>query len=161
MTLAQVGLGSNVDRRASFRLALQILRREYRVTAESPLYESPAEGMAGKPFLNAVVTIGTSLSPEDLRARLKDLEETCGRPRDHESWAPRTMDADLLLCGDLVRPDLGLPDPDILTAPWVLVPLADVAPDLVHPVAGRTMSELLAERPGWRDRLEMMEDRER
>jgi 2-amino-4-hydroxy-6-hydroxymethyldihydropteridine diphosphokinase len=153
MTLCHVGLGSNVDRTASVRKALALLRDEHDVVAISPVYESPAEGMDSHPFLNCVVAIETPLTPETLRERLKDLEVACGRPRDHESWAPRTLDADLLLHGDAVREDLAIPDPDILTGPWVLVPLTDIAPDLAHPVEGCTLSDLLADRPGWRERL--------
>jgi 2-amino-4-hydroxy-6-hydroxymethyldihydropteridine diphosphokinase len=148
-----VGLGSNVDRVASIRLALEVLRRDHEVVAVSPIYESPAGGMEAPPFLNLAVVLETPLAPEDLRGALKELEVACGRPRDHDSWAPRTMDADLLLLGDLVRPDLGIPDPDVLEAPWVLVPLADAAPDLVHPVEGRAIADLLRGRPAWRERL--------
>ena len=153
MSTVYLGLGSNVDRTASIRRALDLLRAEYDVVAVSPVYESPAEGMDSHPFLNCVVAVETPLSPETLRESLKRLEVACGRPRDHESWAPRTLDADLLLHGDTVDESLGIPDPDILTGPWVLVPLVDVAPDLIHPIERCPLCDLLADRVGWRDRL--------
>ena len=146
MTLACVGLGSNVDPAENLRRGLRRLGEAHRVVAVSPVYRSDAHGMEGPPFLNAVAVLETDLDAAALRASLKALEAACGRPSDHDAWAPRTLDADLLLLGEEV-------DPDVLACPWVLVPLVDVAPDAIHPTERVPLRALLAARPDFPSRL--------
>lgn len=143
--------GSNVDKERSMPEAVRQLRRHdhIAVRAVSSCYESPSVG--GPPdapdFLNAAVLVTTSLGPEDLRDELRALEVRLGRIRTDDPNEPRTIDLDIAYYGDVVK-DFGawsVPDPDAETQPHVAVPVADVAPRWVHPVSGRTASEIADE----------------
>ncbi|HET7488624.1 MAG TPA: 2-amino-4-hydroxy-6-hydroxymethyldihydropteridine diphosphokinase [Acidimicrobiales bacterium] len=132
MTRAFVALGSNLcDRRAHLRAAVAGLPG---VVAVSDAYETdPVGGPAGQPpYLNAVVELDTDLSPRELLAVGQGLEAAAGRVR-AERWGPRTLDVDVLLVGDLVveEPDLVVPHPRMRERAFVLVPLHDLAPELV------------------------------
>jgi 2-amino-4-hydroxy-6-hydroxymethyldihydropteridine diphosphokinase len=129
---AYLGLGANLgDRWAALRQAVASLPD---VVAVSPVYETaPVGGPVGQPpYLNAVVALDTALTPRQLLEVAHRLEQEAGRVR-AERWGPRTLDVDVLLVGDLVvdEPDLQVPHPRLWERPFVLVPLADVAPDLV------------------------------
>ena len=129
---AFLGLGSNLgDRRATLRAAVADLPD---VVAVSPVYETdPVGGPPGQPaYLNLVVELQTDRSPRELLEEARRLEAAAGRVRE-ERWGPRTLDVDVLLVGDLVvdEPDLVVPHPRIAERPFVLVPLADLAPELV------------------------------
>jgi len=146
---AAVALGGNVGRpERAFRDALGALEAEPGVTvrAASGLWASEPWGFADQPeFLNAVVLLDTSLDPPDLLARLQELERLGGRepgPR----WGPRPLDLDLLFHGDarMDGPELSLPHPRLAERTFVLEPLAEVAPDWIHPVHGTTCAEMLA-----------------
>lgn len=135
---AYLGLGANLgDRWAALRRAVASLPD---VVAVSPVYETaPVGGPVGQPpYLNAVVALDTELTPRQLLEVAHRLEQEAGRVR-AERWGPRTLDVDVLLVGDLVvdEPDLQVPHPRLWGRPFVLIPLADVAPELVpdRPVA--------------------------
>jgi 2-amino-4-hydroxy-6-hydroxymethyldihydropteridine diphosphokinase len=132
---AFLGLGSNLgDRRAALRQAVAALREGGDVTAVSPLYETePVGGPEDQgAFLNIVVELATADSPRQLLIRCQALEEAAHRVRTVR-FGPRTLDADVLLVGDLVvdEPDLVVPHPRLWERRFVLAPLADLAPDLV------------------------------
>jgi 2-amino-4-hydroxy-6-hydroxymethyldihydropteridine diphosphokinase len=132
---AFIGLGSNLgDRRATLRQALGALRAGGDVTAVSPLYETePVGGPEDQgPYLNVVVELASSDTPRELLERCQALEEAAQRVRTVR-WGPRTLDADVLLVGDLTvdEPDLVVPHSRMWERRFVLQPLADLAPELV------------------------------
>jgi 2-amino-4-hydroxy-6-hydroxymethyldihydropteridine diphosphokinase len=140
-----VAAGSNVEPLINLPRALRELSKHYRLRL-SPAYRNKAVGFVGEDFINLVVGFVTTDSIEQVIAHLHEAEAVCGRPRDAPKWAPRAMDLDLLLYGDQVRnePGLKLPRPDLLKRPYMLQPMAEFAPELRHPTAGKTMRELWA-----------------
>jgi 2-amino-4-hydroxy-6-hydroxymethyldihydropteridine diphosphokinase len=152
---AYVALGANLgDRAANIRRAIAELdvADDVRVAKRSSLLENPAVGgPADAPaFLNAVVEVETALPPHDLLSRLLEIERTLGRDRRHK-WEPRVIDLDLVLYGDRVidTPALRVPHPLMHERRFVLAPLAEIAPDVVHPVL-MTSARVLLERAGAR-----------
>ena len=147
MTAAYVALGANLgDPLATLRWAREVLARLGTVTGVSALYRTaPVGGPAGQPdYLNAVLRLETALSPPDLLAALHGLEAEAGRER-RERWEARILDLDLLLYGEEVwaTPDLTLPHPRAWDRAFVLAPLADLAPELVHPGTGERVAAAL------------------
>src|SRR5262249_43406484 len=110
----------------------------------SPWYRNRAVGFEGDDFINLVAGFRTELPPEAVLERLHEIERRCGRERDAPRWAPRSMDLDVLLYGDLVleRAGLRLPRPDLLKRAYMLGPLAALAPEVVHPTEGVSIGEL-------------------
>jgi 2-amino-4-hydroxy-6-hydroxymethyldihydropteridine diphosphokinase len=143
-----VGLGSNIDAERNLACAVGRLQRAYGPLRISPVYRSPAVGLTGDEFLNAVVGFETALTPADLRQALRKEERALGRRRPGgSSWHPRTIDLDLLVYGDLClnEPPLRLPSPDILEYAFVLYPLADLASSWTHPERGQPLEQLRRE----------------
>ncbi|MEJ0087648.1 MAG: 2-amino-4-hydroxy-6-hydroxymethyldihydropteridine diphosphokinase [Pseudomonadota bacterium] len=140
---AYVGVGSNLDGpEAQVRRALQALGKlpGTRLVVSSPLYRTPPFGAVVQPaFVNAVAGLLTQTSPDDLLTALRSLERELGREPPRERWGPRLIDLDLLVVGRETRstPALTLPHPGIAERDFVLYPLADIAPDLEVPGAGR------------------------
>jgi 2-amino-4-hydroxy-6-hydroxymethyldihydropteridine diphosphokinase len=141
---AFIGLGSNLGERESMiRLALDDLARLPSTTLAraSSLYDTEAVGDVEQPnFLNAVAEVETELTPRQLLWNLLLIERRLGRVRTGR-WGPRTIDLDLLLFGDLVvdEPDLKVPHPELVSRSFVLVPLIELDPLVVHPVTGQTL----------------------
>ncbi len=151
MARALVALGSNVgDRRRTLERALEELCRlpGTCVVERSSFHETaPVGGPPGQgPFLNAVAEVETRLSPRELLDGLLEIEKALGRVRTVRN-GPRTIDLDLILFGDVVteEPGLQVPHPRFRERAFVLEPLAEVAPDAVDPVTGKTVRELLDE----------------
>jgi 2-amino-4-hydroxy-6-hydroxymethyldihydropteridine diphosphokinase len=143
---AYVSAGSNIDPLPNLRLAIAELRRRFGRLRLSPVYRTPAVGFAGDDFLNLVLAFETSEPPADVVAELERLHRLAGRQRGPDAFASRTLDLDLLLYGDEVipQPPIKVPREDIRKYAFVLGPLADLAPGLVHPVTGETIGSLWA-----------------
>ncbi len=141
-----LGLGSNLgDRQENLKKALEFLAQRLRMGKVSAIYDTDPLGDTNQPrYLNMVCQAFTMLAPEGLLALVKGVESKMGRKG--KSGAPRSIDIDILLYGNLVMttPDLTIPHPRMHERAFVLVPLAEIAPDLVHPVKNKTIKELQA-----------------
>ena len=151
MDRVAVALGSNLgDRRAHLDFAVAKLRSLLRHVAVSRYHDTVPVGITGPQplYLNAAVTGEATLSARDFLDALLAVEAARGRERPYPN-APRTLDLDLILYGGLVidGPDLTVPHPRFRERRFVLEPLAEIAPDTVDPVTGRTIRELLAGAP--------------
>lgn len=147
MPTISLALGTNLgDRFANLLAAFAALPPAVHVLVQSPVYETPPWGLASQPaFLNMVLKGETHLVPLALLAHLKRLETKLGR-QPAVRWGPRLIDMDILFYGELVLdiPELILPHPQLHERAFVLVPLADLEPGLVHPVLGKSVRQLLA-----------------
>ncbi len=150
---AYIGLGSNLgDREENIRLALQAMDRTggIRLVRCASLHDTEPEGVREQPrFLNTAARIETTLPPQELLAALKDIEKDLGR-LPAERWGPRAIDLDILLCGERIicSESLTVPHPLMGERVFVLRPLAEMEPELVHPVLKKTVRELLEEKTG-------------
>jgi 2-amino-4-hydroxy-6-hydroxymethyldihydropteridine diphosphokinase len=139
-----VGAGSNVAPERNLARAVAELAREFPGARFSPWYRNRAFGFEGEDFINLVAAFDTDLPAHAVLAKLHAIEALCGRERNAPRWAPRSMDLDVLLYGDLVcdEPGLKLPRPDLLKRAYMLGPLAALAPELVHPTLQLTIGQL-------------------
>ncbi|WP_041340944.1 2-amino-4-hydroxy-6-hydroxymethyldihydropteridine diphosphokinase [Marinobacter similis] len=139
-----ISIGSNVDREHYVAAALDALASWFGDLEISPVYDSEAVGFKGSPFLNLVVGVETALPVGELSRRFKQLEADNGRRRDVPKFSARTLDLDILTYGDRVGVVDGveLPRGEILKNAFVLQPLADIAPEALHPVTGQSYREL-------------------
>lgn len=143
---AYVGLGSNLDSpgrqiEGAFELLQEI--PDTRLIARSSIYRSaPFGGVEQPDFINAAAALLTRLTAQELLGKLQEIERTRGRERGGLRWGPRVLDLDLLVFSDLVieEPDLSVPHPGIAERNFVLLPLRDLAPDLMIPALGRVAS---------------------
>jgi 2-amino-4-hydroxy-6-hydroxymethyldihydropteridine diphosphokinase len=139
-----VAAGSNVAPRENLARAVAALRHAFPGIRFSSWYRNRAVGFEGDDFINLVAAFDTELPLPQLLARLHAIEELCGRPRAAPRWAPRSMDLDVLLYGDLVcdEPTVKVPRPDLLKRAYMLGPLAQLAPQLMHPTEHTSIGEL-------------------
>ena len=144
MTAVYVAAGSNVEPIANLRRALGVLAEHYPGLRVSRAWRNRAVGFEGDDFVNLAVGFETCDDVRAVLGRLHEAEAACGRARNAPKWAPRSMDLDILLYGDRVcdEPGLVLPRPDLTRRAYMLGPMAELAPDLVHPLERATMAEL-------------------
>ena len=146
--IVYIALGTNLgDRRANLKEAIAALSPQLDVKTRSQIYETPPWGYEDQPkFLNQVIQAQTYLEPELLLKHLKRLEVALGRKESFRN-GPRLIDIDILFYDELVlnKPSLVIPHPRLHKRGFVLLPLMDIAPELVHPVHQKTVREMAAE----------------
>jgi len=142
MVKVYTGIGSNIDRKKNIRSGLNELKSRYGEIQISPVYNSKAFGFDGDDFYNLVVGFKTDFGIDELEVQLRQIEYQFGRKRNETPYSSRTLDIDLLLYGDLVSEKYHVPRDDITVYGFVLKPLCDIEPDLIHPVTGETMCTL-------------------
>lgn len=143
-----IALGSNLgDRLRNLHDAIERLPPMVRVTDQSLIYETEPWGYTEQPqFLNQVIQAVTALTPDELFNYLKKIESELGR-KSAVRYGPRIIDLDLLFYNDLTynTADLTIPHPRLHERAFVLIPLADIAPDMIHPVQNKTVNEILSQ----------------
>jgi 2-amino-4-hydroxy-6-hydroxymethyldihydropteridine diphosphokinase len=150
MPLAYLGIGSNIGDRISYiKKALVAISKltKTKITKISSLYETEPYGRKDQPwFINLALEISTELNADELFKKCKLIETKLGRQK-REKWAEREIDIDILLYDDLIisTPELQIPHPDMHNRRFVLIPLSEIAPDVIHPVFKKSVSELLIE----------------
>ena len=145
---AYLGLGSNLgNRMKNLEMAYAAIsgHQDIRVTASSACYETEPMGYKNQGwFINQVLRIETRLSPYEILKFVLKTEHHLGRKR-RIPWGPRSIDIDILLYGNMVMndPDLTIPHPHLTERRFVLIPLSEIAPSLIHPVTGKTIEDIL------------------
>ena len=144
MTQVYLGLGSNIHRHQHIAAALDALHEVFGELNISTVYESKSVGFNGSNFFNLVVGVQTALSISELSKVLKKIEDENGRCRQGPKFSPRTLDIDILCYGDFVGIENGiaLPRAEVVQNAFVLLPLADIAADAVHPELQKTYAAL-------------------
>jgi len=145
--LVYVGIGSNIEQDKYIRLAVHYLAESFGEHCQlqlSPVYKTQAVGFEGDDFFNLVASFITDLSPVEVEQTLKDIEHKNGRRRDQEKFSARTLDIDLLLYDQEIinNNSISVPRDEIEKYAFVLSPLADLAPNLIHPQTQQSMSEM-------------------
>lgn len=142
MVIVYLGLGSNEAPEDNLALAARELRRRFKLREFSSVYRSKSLGFDGADFFNAVACIETDKMPLELCNELEEIHDLAKRERESDRFSSRTLDIDLLLYGQQVITEapVRVPRSDVLEYSFVLRPLAEVAPELVHPVTGKTIS---------------------
>ncbi len=160
MARAFIGIGSNIDPADNVRAAVHALARQTRLIGISTVYLTEALGAAEQPpYYNCVVEIEAEAAPAEIKfGILRDIENSLGRRRTEDKYAPRTIDLDLIVYGDLTIDAGGirLPDPEILERPFLAVPLFELAPSLVLPGYNSRISDVAARLS--RDGMKPLED---
>lgn len=150
MAIAYISLGSNLGRKkANIRRAVKLLgkKKDVKILKVSSLYETEPVGYVKQDwFVNAVLKAETNLSPRQLLTILKDIEKKLKRKKRLIRWGPRTIDLDILLYDNLrlKTKDLVIPHPEMHKRAFVLIPLMELEPNLVHPTKRKSILELLA-----------------
>lgn len=139
-----ISIGSNIDKEIHVPSSLNALKQKFGKIIISSLYETEAVGFEGDDFHNLIVQFDSTLEAKEIAKLLKQVELDHGRTRDSRKYAARTLDLDLILYGNLIIRDgrLQIPRDEIEYYAFVLEPLAEIAPNLLHPVSHKSYSQL-------------------
>jgi 2-amino-4-hydroxy-6-hydroxymethyldihydropteridine diphosphokinase len=139
-----ISIGSNINKDKHIPVSLRELERHFGKLTISSIYESEPVGFTGDTFYNLVVGFNSELSVKEVAKQLRQIELENGRTRDSQKFSARTLDLDLILYDDLIINDgrLQIPRDEIERYAFVLEPLAEIAPDLKHPVSHLSYAEL-------------------
>ena len=146
MATAYVGVGSNIEPETNVIRSIELLRERVRVTAVSRIFTTaPIDRPTQESYANGVFRIETDREPRKLKSLLRSIEDSLGRTRTADRYAPRTIDLDLVLYGERVirEPGLIIPNPDLLTRPFLAAALLEIAPDLIVPGFDKPLAELV------------------
>lgn len=144
INLVYIGIGSNVNASHNIRLAIAEIAAAFGELELSPVYQSAAVGFDGDDFLNLVVKFETALDVVEVVDRLRAIEDALGRDRSQPRFSKRPIDLDILLYNDMEMdgPGIQIPRNEILQSPFVLKPLCDIAPALLHPLKKQSYRDL-------------------
>jgi 2-amino-4-hydroxy-6-hydroxymethyldihydropteridine diphosphokinase len=144
MPRVYVSIGSNIEREKNIPAGLAALEKKFGSLVISSIYEAETVGFIGAPFYNLVVSFETELAVKSLTTVLRTIELAQGRSQNAQKFSARSLDLDLLLYGDAIidEENLQIPRADIEQYAFVLEPLTEIAPDLLHPVNGKTCTAL-------------------
>ena len=136
-----LGIGSNIDKVENIKSCINYFNSSFKYCRISPTYQSPSYGFSGHDFYNLVVKIKSSFDLISLKKWLIIVEDMHGRDRNQVRYSNRTLDIDILLFNEVVSDSgtIKIPRPEIIKQPYVLKPLLDLAPDMVHPETGQTL----------------------
>jgi 2-amino-4-hydroxy-6-hydroxymethyldihydropteridine diphosphokinase len=146
MNTAYLLLGSNIEPEKNMRAAVELLAQETRLVAVSSVWESLPVGRTNQPnFLNAAAIVETNLTATQLKEQvLSAIEQKLGRVRQFDKNAPRPMDIDIMFFNQQIF-EVGqrhIPDPEVLERPFVAIPLAEIAPNYIHPETGQSLHDI-------------------
>jgi len=145
MPTVYISIGSNVDKEHNIRSSVKALREYFPGLRLSSVYETEAQGFKGDPFYNLVVGFDTEQGVDEIINILRFIEHQHGRVRGQEKFSARTLDLDLLLYGRQIFHDKDIPRAEITRYEFVLLPLAEIAPEFVHPVLEKSLRDLWKE----------------
>jgi len=139
-----ISIGSNIDKEIHIPSSIAALQKQFGELVLSSLYETEAVGFEGDDFLNLIVQFNSTLEAKAVAKILRQIELEHGRTRDSRKYAARTLDLDLILYGQLIISDgrLQIPRDEIERYAFVLEPLAEIAPDLLHPISKKSYAQL-------------------
>ena len=142
MSIVHLNVGSNQNRRINIRLAIKAIEQYFSNIVLSSLFESPSEGFKGNDFYNVGVNIATLKTSNEVVDILHDIENSLGRDRSLPKFSSRMIDLDLVLYGGIIDVALNVPRKDILKYAFVLAPLAEINPEVIHPLEGTSYQNL-------------------
>ncbi|MBT7409686.1 MAG: 2-amino-4-hydroxy-6-hydroxymethyldihydropteridine diphosphokinase [Methylococcales bacterium] len=153
-----ISIGSNINRSTNIRSSIEALKTIFKTLVISPVYETTAVGFDGQPFYNLVVSTKTLLSADETHQCLTKIENQHQRDRTQAKFSSRTLDLDLLLYDNLIiqTKALQIPRDEIIKYAFVLAPLADIAPELKHPVYDQSYQQLWDEFDGSSQQIKLI-----
>lgn len=144
MPTGYISIGSNIEREKNIKSSLTILETQFGNLKISSIYESEPIGFIGAPFYNLIVAFESDLEVTLIAQKLRQIELEHGRKRNSQKFSARTLDLDLILYGDLIsnKIKLQIPRDEIEKYAFVLEPLAEIAPNAIHPLNGKSYQQL-------------------